>query len=68
MLILVGCTTVNELTSRVSETISPSSAMLKSVGLVIDSLKTLNILKNREDRRIFLTASRMPGVAIFPAV
>ena len=69
MLILVGCTTVNELTSRVSETISPSSAVLKSDGLVIDSLKTLNILKNREDRRVFLTAlQNAAGVAIFPAV
>ena len=69
MLILVGCTTVNELTSRVSETISPSSAVLTSDGLVIDSLKTLNILKNREDRRVFLTAlQNAAGVAIFPAV
>ena len=69
MLILVGCTTVNELTSRVSEAISPSSAVLTSDGLVIDSLKTLNILKNREDRRVFLTAlQNAAGVAIFPAV
>ena len=69
MLILVGCTTVNELTSRVSETISPSSAVLKSDSLVIDSLKTLNILKNREDKRVFLTAlQNAAGVAIFPAV
>ena len=69
MLILVGCTTVNELTSRVSEAISPSSAVLSSDGLVIDSLKTLNILKNREDRRVFLTAlQNAAGVAIFPAV
>ena len=69
MLILVGCTTVNELTSKVSETISPSSAVLTSDGLVIDSLKTLNILKNRQDRRVFLTAlQNAAGVAIFPAV
>ena len=69
MLILVGCTTVNELTSRVSEAISPSSAVLTSDGLVIDSLKTLNILKNREDRRVFLTElQNAAGVAIFPAV
>ncbi len=69
MLILVGCTTVHELTSRVSEAISPSSAVLTSDGLVIDSLKTLNILKNREDRRVFLTAlQNAAGVAIFPAV
>ena len=69
MLILVGCSTVNELTLKVSETISPSSAVLASDGLVIDSLKTLNILKNREDRRVFLTAlQNAAGVAIFPTV
>ena len=69
VLILVGCTAVNELTSKVSETISPSSAVLKSDGLVIDSLKTLSILKNREDKQVFITAlQNAAGVAIFPAV
>ena len=69
MLILAGCTTVNDLTSKVSETISPSSAVRASDGLVIDSLKALNILKNREDRRVFLSAlKKAAGVAIFPAV
>ena len=69
ILILAGCTTVNDLTSKVSETISPSSAVRASDGLVIDSLKALNILKNREDRRVFLSSlTNAAGVAIFPAV
>ncbi|MAI10676.1 MAG: hypothetical protein CBD27_10275 [Rhodospirillaceae bacterium TMED167] len=69
ILILAGCTTVNDLTSKVSETISPSSAVRASDGLVIDSLKALEILKNREDRLVFLSALKnAAGVAIFPAV
>ena len=69
LLILAGCTTVNDLTSKVSETISPSSAVRASDELVIDSLKALEILKNREDRLVFLSALKnAAGVAIFPAV
>ena len=69
MLILVSCKTVNDLTAKVSETISPSSAARTSDGLVIDSLIALDILKHREDKRVFLTALKnAAGVAIFPTV
>ena len=68
MLILVGCTTVNELTSRSRGHLAEfSCTIIRRARNRL--LKNLNILKNREDRRVFLTAlQNAAGVAIFPAV
>jgi len=69
VMFLAGCTTMNDLKSTITETISPSNTMPASDALVMNSLKTLNIIKSREDMRSFQPILRdAAGVAIFPAV